>query len=103
MVKTRLTLPDVVALVRDLRPILLGAQVSNVYDIDAKTYEFRLSLPASVSAAAVAAVVGDVSGPSGPGDSAGKVNLLIESGVRFHTSRCGIATFWAVGPTPPHR
>lgn len=57
MVKTRLTLPDVVALVRDLRPILLGAQVSNVYDIDSKTYEFKLSLPSTVSPATVAAVM----------------------------------------------
>ncbi len=77
-----MTLPDVAALVRDLRPILLGSQVSNVYDIDSKTYEFKLSLPASVSAASVAAVMGEVALPGTvPAEAVGKVNLLMESGV----------------------
>jgi predicted ribosome quality control (RQC) complex YloA/Tae2 family protein len=83
MVKARLTLPDVIALVRDLRPVLLGAQVANIYDIDNKTYEFKLTLPSSVPPAAVAAVTGDTAS----GDSGGRVNLVMESGVRFHTSR----------------
>lgn len=83
MVKARLTLPDVIALVRDLRPVLLGAQVANIYDIDNKTYEFKLTLPSSVPASAVAAVTGDVA----TSDTSGRVNLVMESGVRFHTSR----------------
>lgn len=88
MVKTRLTLPDVVALVRDLRPVLLGAQVANVYDIDPKTYEFKLSLLSTVPASAVATLVGDVSvAGTAPADALNKVNLIMESGVRFHTSR----------------
>ncbi len=97
MVKTRFALPDVVALVRDLRPVLLGSQVVNVYDIDSRTYEFKLSLPTDASAAAVALVSSSTSladgttavrGGAGDAvtDTVNKLNLVMESGTRFHAS-----------------
>ncbi|CAM9319563.1 unnamed protein product [Chrysoparadoxa australica] len=62
--KTRFTQPDVVAMVRDLRSSVLGLRVVNVYDVDQKTYLLKLA---------------------NPGEE--KVMLLLESGVRFHTTR----------------
>jgi len=49
--------------VRDLRTKVLGLKVINIYDLDNRTYTFKLAVPG--------------------GD---KVTLLLESGVRFHTT-----------------
>ena len=54
---------DVVAMVRSLRATLLGMRVSNVYDVDARTYTLKF----------------------GRGGGS-KATLLVESGVRFHTT-----------------
>ena len=62
--KTRFSLADVRAMVRDLRASALGMRVVNVYDIDAKTYLVKLALPGRE-----------------------KLVLLLESGIRFHTTR----------------
>jgi predicted ribosome quality control (RQC) complex YloA/Tae2 family protein len=65
MVKTRFSAADVRAVVRDLRGRVLGMRVVNVYDIDAKTYLVKLAEPGKAE----------------------KVILLLESGIRFHSTR----------------
>ena len=65
MPKGRFSAADVRAMVRDLRGRVLGMRLVNVYDLDAKTYLFKLALPGQPE----------------------KVMLLMESGVRFHTTR----------------
>eukprot|EP00904_Undaria_pinnatifida_P003756 jgi/Undpi1/13381/HiC_scaffold_8.g03040.m1 len=64
MTKTRFTAADVRAMVRDLRSSVLGLRVVNVYDLDAKTYLLKLASPGQEKAV-----------------------LLLESGVRFHTTK----------------
>ncbi|CAM9368366.1 unnamed protein product, partial [Scytosiphon promiscuus] len=64
MTKTRFTAADVRAMVRDLRSSVLGLRVANVYDLDAKTFLFKLASPGQE-----------------------KSMLLVESGVRFHTTK----------------
>jgi hypothetical protein len=49
--------------VRDLRASVLGLRVVNVYDVDNKTYLFKMAVPGKE-----------------------KVVLLLESGVRFHAT-----------------
>uniref|UniRef100_A0A6U1AHC6 NFACT RNA-binding domain-containing protein n=1 Tax=Rhizochromulina marina TaxID=1034831 RepID=A0A6U1AHC6_9STRA len=63
MVKSRFSAADVRATVRDLRGRVLGMRCVNVYDIDSKTYLFKLANPGTE-----------------------KVVLLLESGVRFHST-----------------
>ena len=65
MVKARFSAADVRAMVRDLRGRVLGMRCVNVYDIDAKTYLLKLAEPGVAE----------------------KVVLLLESGVRFHSTR----------------
>jgi predicted ribosome quality control (RQC) complex YloA/Tae2 family protein len=65
MSKIRFTSTDVVAMVRDIRATLLGQRLANIYDLNDKTYLFKF---------AVAGV-------------AEKTNLLMESGIRFHTTK----------------
>ena len=55
-------------MVRDLRSSILGQRCANVYDVDDKTYLFKFSLK-------------DDDG------EAEKVFLLVESGIRFHTTK----------------
>ena len=63
--KNRLTLPDILAEVRDLRALLVGLRCVNVYDVDgARTFLLRFAEP-----------------------QRDKQTLLIESGVRLHTTR----------------
>lgn len=63
--KNRLTLTDVLAEVRDLLPLLLGMRLQNVYDVDGeKTFLLKFQEPGR-----------------------DKQILLIESGVRVHTTR----------------
>ena len=66
--KTRFSTSDVQCMVRDLRSTLLGSRVANVFDASAndKTYLLKFS------------------GGSG---STEKLFLLLESGVRFHTTK----------------
>jgi len=56
-------------MVRDLRASILGERVANIFDVDDKTYLFKFS------------VRDDETGESD------KVILLIESGIRFHTTK----------------
>ncbi|KAH1041272.1 hypothetical protein GLYMA_09G031900v4 [Glycine max] len=69
MVKVRLNTADVAAEVKCLRR-LIGMRCSNVYDLSPKTYVFKLM---------------NSSGVSESGESE-KVLLLMESGVRLHTT-----------------
>ncbi|CAN0005340.1 unnamed protein product, partial [Ectocarpus sp. 12 AP-2014] len=64
MTKTRFTAADVRAMVRDLRSSVLGLRVANVYDLDSKTFLLKLASPGQE-----------------------KAILLLESGVRFHTTK----------------
>ena len=59
--KSRFTNIDIVAAVRELQA-LVGLRVTNVYDVDHKSYLFKFQKPDS------------------------KVVLLIESGIRLHTT-----------------
>jgi predicted ribosome quality control (RQC) complex YloA/Tae2 family protein len=60
--KTRFTSFDVGAAVKCLRSSLIGMRVANVYDLNPKTYLIKLAKPDK------------------------KVFLLIESGIRIHTT-----------------
>lgn len=64
MPKSRLSVLDCRRLVNDLQAKVKGMWLHNVYDITAKTFQFKLSLPEK-----------------------GKVSLLVEAGVRFHTTQ----------------
>ena len=64
MPKSKFSALDCQATARDLRASVLGMRCVNVYDLDAKTYMFKLALP-----------------------DKDKVQLIMESGVRFHTTR----------------
>ena len=64
MVKARFTSLDVCAMVRSLRSTLLGYRISNVYDLNRKTYVLKLAKPDHP-----------------------KLLLLIESGVRVHLTK----------------
>mmetsp|Transcript_7206 Transcript_7206/g.6483 ORF Transcript_7206/g.6483 Transcript_7206/m.6483 type:complete len:96 (-) Transcript_7206:79-366(-) len=61
-VKTRFTALDVTAMVASLRKKLLGTRVNNIYDLNTKTYVFKLTR------------------------SEQKEFLILESGIRFHTT-----------------
>eukprot|EP01036_Dinobryon_divergens_P053298 gene53298-71256_t len=65
MAKARFTTTDVVAMVRDIRSNILGQRVANIYDLNDKSYLFKFAHPGKSE----------------------KVNLLMESGVRFHTTK----------------
>ncbi|EIE22903.1 hypothetical protein COCSUDRAFT_16391 [Coccomyxa subellipsoidea C-169] len=66
MVKQRMSTADVVGEVACLRHSVLGMRVANVYDANAKTYIIKLSKS---------------------GEEGEKALLVLESGVRFHTTR----------------
>jgi predicted ribosome quality control (RQC) complex YloA/Tae2 family protein len=71
MSKTRFSSTDVKAAVRDLRNKVLGLRLANIYDMDDnKTYILKFS-----------------SSGSGPSNENKKLFLLLESGVRFHTTK----------------
>ena len=68
--KNRLTLPDVLAAVRDLRILLCGMRCLNVYDVDGeRTFLLKFAEPGRE-----------------------KQSLLIESGVRLHTTKYARST-----------
>lgn len=52
-------------MVRDIRATLLGQRVANIYDLNDKTYLFKFAVPGKSE----------------------KILLLLESGVRFHTTK----------------
>jgi NFACT N-terminal and middle domains len=52
-------------MVRDIRATLLGQRVANIYDLNDKTYLFKFAVPGKSE----------------------KVLLLLESGIRFHTTK----------------
>ena len=74
MVKQRFTSADVAAQVACLRTSCLGARCANVYDLNPRTYLFKLNRSG-----------GDQS--EGEGEGASKTLLLLESGARFHTTQ----------------
>ena len=76
MPKTRFTAADVAAAAACVRATCLGRRVSNVYDVNARTYLIKLQ-PAGQ---------GDAAEPLDAADGAGKTLLLLESGIRFHTT-----------------
>eukprot|EP00730_Choanoeca_flexa_P018641 TRINITY_DN9075_c0_g1_i2.p1 TRINITY_DN9075_c0_g1~~TRINITY_DN9075_c0_g1_i2.p1 ORF type:complete len:106 (+),score=9.03 TRINITY_DN9075_c0_g1_i2:76-393(+) len=61
--KSRFSTLDLQVELAELRAKLLGMRVANIYDIDNKTYLFKLA------------------------QAPDKAVLLIESGIRFHTTR----------------
>jgi predicted ribosome quality control (RQC) complex YloA/Tae2 family protein len=63
MGKTRFTSLDVRCLVRDIKTKIVGLRVANVYDLNNRTYLFKLAKPDQ------------------------KIFLLIESGIRIHTTK----------------
>ena len=65
MSKTRFSTTDTKAMVRDIRASLLGQRVANIYDLNDKTYLFKFAVPGKSE----------------------KILLLLESGVRFHTTK----------------
>ena len=75
MPKTRFTAADVAAAAACVRGSCLGRRVSNVYDINARTYLLKLQPQGAADGA-----------PDAPDDGAGKTLLLLESGIRFHTT-----------------
>lgn len=62
--KTRMSMLDCRRMVLDLEQKIIGMWVHNVYDISSKTFQFKLSVPGK-----------------------DKVQLLVEAGVRFHTTQ----------------
>ena len=77
MAKTRFSNTDIKAMVGDLRGTLLGQRVANVYDLNEKTYLLKFTL----SEATTSQVTGEQS------EGSSKVMLLMESGIRFHTTQ----------------
>jgi len=71
MPKTRFTSADVAAEVACIRATCLGARCANVYDINARTYLFKLNRSG---------------GGDDDTDGGSKTFLLLESGTRFHTT-----------------
>ena len=61
MSKLRFSTSDVQAMVRDIRSSILGQRVSNIYDVNDKTYLFKFAVPGAEA----------------------KTILLLESGVRY--------------------
>ena len=76
MPKTRFTAADVAAAAACVRGSCLGRRVANVYDLNARTYLLKLQPQGS----------GDAPADAPDGDGAGKTLLLLESGIRFHTT-----------------
>ena len=80
MPKARFTAADVAASCACVRASCLGRRVSNVYDVNARTFLLKLQPQGAPADEAPAA-------DAGPNDGAGKALLLLESGIRFHTTQ----------------
>jgi hypothetical protein len=65
MSKARFSTTDTKAMVRDIRATLLGQRLANIYDLNDKTYLFKFAVPGKSE----------------------KLMLLLESGIRFHTTK----------------
>ena len=78
MPKARFTAADVAASCACVRASCLGRRVSNVYDVNARTFLLKLQPQGQAEDAPAA--------DAGPNDGAGKALLLLESGIRFHTT-----------------
>ena len=63
--KTRFSTADAKCQVRDIRSLLLGQRIANVYDLNDRTYVFKFAVPGQSE----------------------KILLLLESGIRFHTTK----------------
>ena len=63
--KIRFSTADAKCEVRDIRSLLLGQRVANVYDLNERTYVFKFAVPGQSE----------------------KILLLLESGIRFHTTK----------------
>jgi hypothetical protein len=90
--KTRFTAADCAAQVACLRATCLGHRCANVYDLNARTYLFKLSQSGADAAAQAHGGAGadDAAGGGAGADSdagAVKTLLLMESGTRFHTTQ----------------
>ena len=75
MPKARFTAADVAAAAACVRASCLGRRVSNVYDVNARTFLLKLQPQGQADDA-----------PDAP-EGAGKALLLLESGIRFHTAQ----------------
>ena len=60
--KARMTSLDVTCMTEEVRKVALGWRLSNMYDLDDKTYLMKFAIPGEPE----------------------KVNVLVESGIRFH-------------------
>ena len=63
--KIRFSTADAKCEVRDIRSLLLGQRIANVYDLNDRTYIFKFAIPGQSE----------------------KILLLLESGIRFHTTK----------------
>lgn len=81
MVKSRFTSTDIAAMVAQLRPVLLGSRVVNVYDIAGKLFMIKFSSSAAATAP------GKDEEEDEEAEQVGRNMLLIESGVRFHLTQ----------------
>lgn len=73
--KNRFTSLDIIALLPELNAKLKGLRVNQVYDVDHKTYLIRFNAHSNKDA------IDDVED-----DTTNKIILVLESGVRFHTT-----------------
>lgn len=99
MVKSRFTNLDIVAILPELNQKLKGLRVNQIYDIDHKTYLIRFNPPTATSGAIDS--TGKLVQPSidlndEAEEDASKTLLLIESGMRIHTTTYK----WPKNPTP---
>ncbi|KAI1299969.1 Nuclear export mediator factor Nemf [Halotydeus destructor] len=83
--KTRFSTLDLVALLPELEERLRGARVSQVYDIDNKTYLIKLSWTTI-----------EMDAKAEDEDESNKVVLLLESGIRIHLTEFA----WPKSPAP---
>lgn len=99
MVKSRFTNLDIVAILPELNQKLRGLRVNQIYDIDHKTYLIRFNPPTATSGPVDS--TGKLVQPSSDlneeaEEDASKTVLLIESGMRIHTTTYK----WPKNPTP---
>uniref|UniRef100_A0A7S2ZV77 NFACT RNA-binding domain-containing protein n=2 Tax=Rhodosorus marinus TaxID=101924 RepID=A0A7S2ZV77_9RHOD len=100
MMKSRMSALDLEVQVKELRRRIVGSKVVNIYDVTDKVYTIKLNVPPRKKSTEIAATgesprevrVGDQSaaGEQRPQDGVDegwqKVLLLIESGIRVHTT-----------------
>ena len=82
--KSRFSTTDTIAIVRDLKALLVGERLANVYDLNDKTYLLKFSIPQNTGNVTNAADEGAVTNAK---SDRSKIILLIESGIRLHTTK----------------